>query len=275
MSDRDIDAYLSLPPMHPDDLAPEESSADAADDFTDYADDEVEDDGSLDLSAPLQPEEDAEDSDEDGDDSEEADDDDDDRDWLIERAKKADEYERFLAHQEQKRQEQAAEAYWNERLDMANKHFAAREAAIYAEADNSLNPVGYLKHELPKLQREASQWYGEYRDNRERALWDFANRQNIPTLAARVVEHYKLPKEAVNDLLEYAPEQMEREAQKMRSRLIKERKHQKEIDQLKRKAANRKIGSTPLTTGTGRSRSAGWDKMTDEERYFATPWSRG
>lgn len=270
MSDSDIDSYLSLPPMYPGDDAPELSPQDAAGEDTDFDDDEV-DDGSLDFSAPDLPDEDAEDADEDGDEDDEEDGDDD-RDWLIERAKKADEYERFLAQQERERRESEAVAWWDKRLAEANSFFKAEEQAIYDNADSSLNPVGYLREELTKLNRKAMAWYGEYRDNRERALWDFANQQQLPNLAARVVEHYKLPKEAVKELLEYAPEQMEREAQKMRSRLIKERNQQKQIDQLKRKTANRKIAATPLTTGTGRVRAKGWDQMSDEERYFAEPW---
>lgn len=256
--------------MYPDDSAPELSSADAADDSTDFDDEDV-DDGSLDFSAPDLPEPDAED-DEDGDEDDEGADGDDERDWLIERAKKADEYERFLHAQEQKRREDEATAWWDNRLADANKHFSARERVIYENAENSLNPVAYLREEMTKLNREANAWYGEYRDNRERALWDFANQQQLPNLAARVVEHYKLPKEAAQELLEYAPEQMEREAQKMRSRLIKERNQQKQIDQLKRKAVNRKLASTPLTTGTGRTRAKGWEQMSDDERYFAEPW---
>lgn len=255
--------------MYPDSSAPEDESADAVGEDTDYDDADV-DDGSLDLSAPYEPEPDAdEDDDEGGDDG---DDEDDDRDWLIERAKKADEYERFLAQQEQKRRESEATAWWDNRLEEANRFFKAEEQAIYDNADSSLNPVAYIREEITKLNRKAMSWYGEYRDNRERALWDFANQQNLPNLAAQVVEHYKLPKEAVRELLEYAPEQMEREAQKMRSRLIKERKQQKQIDQLKRKTANRKIAATPLTTGTGRTRVKGWEQMNDDERYFAEPW---
>jgi uncharacterized protein (DUF3084 family) len=238
-----------------------------------------EDDGSLDLRVP-EPEgtgedEEAPDSDDGAEDADGAEPEDD-RDWLIERAQRADELEREFAQQKASRQEAEAVAYWDDRLDKANKAFAAREEVIYQNAEQSLNGIAYLRTEMAKLNNEANAWYGQYRDNREQALWQFAHAQAIPQHAARVADHYKLPQEAVNELLDYPPDQMEREAQKMRKRLIKERTTQKQIDQLRRKEAARKIAAATVAPGSGRGASgAALSEMSFEDGYASIPWSRG
>jgi hypothetical protein len=112
-----------------------------------------------------------------------------------------------------------------------------------------------------------------FRDNREQALWQFAHAQAIPQHAARVADHYKLPQDAVNELLDYPPDQMEREAQKMRRRLIKERTTQKQIDQLRRKEAARKIAAATVSPGSGRGGSGkAISEMSFEEGYASIPW---
>lgn len=272
-------AYQSLPAFDAPDGAPSPAtpSPPALPDPTAPAPDDV-DDGTLDLREPDPEEPGVEEEAAVAADGAEEDDDDpeDDRDWLIERAQKADEYERFLAQQQSQQQEAAAVAYWDTRLAEANEHFAAREAVIYQNAENNLNPVEYIRREITNLNNEANAWYAQFRDNREQALWQFAQAQAIPQHAARVVDHYKLPKEAVNDLLDYPPEQMEREAQKMRQRLIRERTQQRQIDQLKRKAAARQIAASTVAPGSGRAAGgAPVSEMSFEEGYFSIPWRRG
>jgi hypothetical protein len=271
-------AYQSLPAFDAPDGAPPAAPSPAAPPLpTDDALD-AEDDGSLDLSGPdVESEGDDEGVavSEDGSEDEEAEPEDD-RDWLIERAQKADEYERYLAQQQSQRQEQEAVQYWDKRLAEANDFFARREAVIYQNAENNLNPVAYIKAEITNLNNEANAWYGQYRDNREQALWQFAHQQAIPAHAARVVDHYKLPKETVEELLDYPPEMMEREAQKIRARLITERKRQRTIDQLKRKEAARKIAAQTVAPGSGRAAGGRGDSAPSfEEGYASIPWSRG
>jgi hypothetical protein len=236
------------------------------------------DDGTLDLSEPDLEEPGAEEEAAvaaDGADEDEEEEPEDERDWLIERARKADEYERLLAQQQSQQREAAAVAYWDARLTEANEHFATREAVIYENAENNLNPVEYIRREITNLNNEANAWYAQYRDNREQALWQFAQAQAIPQHAARVVEHYQLPKEAVQELLDYPPEQMEREAQKMRQRLIKERTQQRTIDQLKRKESARKIAAKTVAPGSGRAASGAAASLSWEEGYSSLPWTRG
>jgi len=256
-----------------DDAAPEASSPTAAPEDTDLPDEDVEDE-SL---APVAP--DARDSEDasgeagatDGEDDGEPDD----RDWLIERAQQADAYERQLAQMQAKRQEEEATGHWNNRLEAANREFARREAVIYQNAENSLSPVAYLREEMTKLNNEANSWYASYRDEREQALWRYQHQREIPVFAARVVEHYKLPKESVEELLEYPMELMEREGQRIRATLIRERRQAKEIDQLKRKAAARALAAKTVAPGSGRAGGSGEMKFGTAEHYHAIPWTRG
>jgi hypothetical protein len=82
-----------------------------------------------------------------------------------------------------------------------------------------------------------------------------------------------MTQEAVNELLDYPPDQMEREAQKMRRRLIKERTTQKQIDQLRRKEAARKIAASTVAPGSGRGGSGKpLSEMSFEEGYASIPW---
>jgi hypothetical protein len=270
-------AYSSLPAFESPDGAPTPAapSPAATPDVTGPVLD-VEDDGSLDLRVP-EPEGTGEDEeaavDVDGAEDEGEPEPEDDRDWLIERAQRADELEREKAQFDAQRKEAEAVAYWDDRLNKANAAFAAREAVIYQNAEQSLNPVAYLRDEIGKLNNEANAWYGQYRDNREQALWQFAHAQAIPQHAARVADHYKLPQDAVNELLDYPPDQMEREAQKMRRRLIKERTTQKQIDQLRRKEAARKIAAATVSPGSGRGGSGkAISEMSFEEGYASIPW---
>jgi hypothetical protein len=273
-------AYQALPAFDAPDGSPTpaEPSPAATEVLTDPALDE-EDDGSLDLSVP---ERDGTGEDEEapvdaaGAESDEGGDPEDDRDWLIERAKRADELEREHAAQQFQRQEQEAVAHWDQRLAQANAAFAARENVIYQNAESNLNPIAYLKQEMANLKREADAWYTLEDQNREQALGQFQRAREIPQFAARVAEHYKLPQEVVNDLLDYPPEQMEREAQKMRQRLIRERKTQRQIDQLKRKDAARKIAAATVAPGSGRAAGGGSESNASfEESYASIPWTRG
>lgn len=269
----DIDPYLALGPMHAAGDAPESPAPAAVSADTDDFDDDDED-LSLPLAAPPEKTDGAPEQDEPDDDD--SDEEPTDHDWLIERARKADEYERYLAQQENARREAEATAEWDRKIDALNREYAERHQAIRENADQSLNPLPYYQTERDKLDHEMQVRYALLRDEREQALWQFAYQKSIPNHAARVVEHYKLPQEAINELLEYAPEQMEREAQKMRARLIKERTQQKEIDQLRRKADRRKLEANPLTTGAGRGAGGkAFAEMTDDERYMSIPWVRG
>ena len=272
------DPYFDLPPMPGrEEAAPDAPSPAAAAADTDDLDDAVDD-----LSLPL-PTPDARESAEqpeldETDDADGADDGEDeptDQEWLIERARLADEYEQRWARMEAERVEREATARWDQRLEQANAEFARREDVIYQNAENSLNPTAYLREELTKLQNEAMSWYAAYRDSREQALRQFNDAREIPLYAARVVEHYKLPKEAINELLDYPADLMEREAQRMRRDLIKERKAQKHIDQLKRKAAARAIAAQSVAPGTGRGGSGDSVQAGSDDHYFAIPWTRG
>ena len=266
------DPYLAMGPLHAAGDAPAPPAPDAVPDDTSDFDDGVEDFSLLDEEAPSGPQNvpdgDAGDGESDGEGE--------DREWLLERARRADELERLFGAQEASQRQQAAEKFWNDKLDQANNWFAGLEATAWANAEQSLNPTAYLREELTKIRNQANDWYATYRDSREQALWEFTQAQELPRYAARVVEHYKLPKEAVSELLEYHPDQIEREAQKMRSRLIKERKRQKELDQLKRSDWRRTNGQ-PLGTGTGRGAATGGGDVTpgSDEHYFAIPWVRG
>lgn len=268
------DPYFDLPPMHPPSGAPPEHAPSAATDSPTEPIDDAVDDDSLDFSVPDDDDtEDAGDDDE-GEDGEESGDDD--REWLLARAKQADAYERQMAQLQGQQQEQQAVAYWNARLGQIESELQAEEAAIYANAENSLNPIGYLRKELTALHNKATARYGEYRDAREQALWQFAHAQAIPAHAARVVEHFKLPPDTVEELLNYAPEQMEYEAGKIRARLINERKYQKQIRQLRAKQARQAIGA-PVAPGAGRAGAGAADgpKLGSDAHYMSIPWTRG
>ena len=271
------DPYLLLPPMHPEASASPEPTPPAADEFDADDLDDVVDDPSPSLALPERGET-GEPSE--GDDTEpvspEDGEDFDDRDWLIERANKADEYERYLESIRANAAEQKVTREWDDALATKNAEFSQREDAIFAQANESLNPVAYLREEMRKLNAEANGWYERYQQGRDQALSRFQLAREIPQFAARVVEHFKLPEDAINEILEYAPEQMEREAQKMRARLIKERKQAKQIDQLKRKAANRAVGANPLSTGGGRGSAGNGDiALGSDQHYHAIPWGRG
>lgn len=282
MTDAD-DLYMNLPPMRPVAGNAPESLPPAADDVdADDFDDDVEAESppapSPDRGASREPEAASEEPASDGDDADGEDGDEapDDRDWLIERARKADEYEAYLQRIREGAEEQRATRDLDARLAALNAEFAGREEDIYAQAKESLNPVAFIREEMRKLSAEADRRYQAYEAEREQALAKYEMARTIPQLAARIVQHYKLPDDAITEILDYPPEYMEREAQKLRARLIKERKQQQEIDQLKRSAARRKAAATPLTTGGGRG--AGGDGAPapgSDEHYGAIPWRRG
>ena len=271
------DPYLTLPPFDRpvDGDAPEPPSAPALpDDADDDFDEEVEDSPSA--AGPEDRDDDGEDEEQEseGGDAAETEGEEDDRDWLIERAKKADEYERQMAQYEAQRKQQEAEAYWNDRLNNAVNWFADKEARLYQQAEQSLSPVGFLQEKLSELSREKDAWFGQFYAAREQALWQFAEAQAIPNYAARVAEHFGLPQEAIAELLEYPAELMEREAIKLRNRLIKERNRQKEVDKLKRRDAARKRAAKTVAPGDGRG-APGKTVPGSDAHYFAIPWTRG
>jgi hypothetical protein len=162
------------------------------------------------------------------------------------------ERERRLAYEQEQRKNQA---YWDQIEGQAQEYFAWKEQAIWAEKDNRLNPEGFLQEQLAQLRLEQADWYRQFGNSINEARRQQYERNAIPGWAAKIASHYGLSEEQERDLLDYHPNQMKREAEKMartNARIAKLESAKKQEQRGKARSARFGGGKSPQTGGGSR-----------------------
>lgn len=193
-----------------------------------------------------------------------------------------DQWNAWNAQQEEVRlqnEQRAAEQYWDNALATANAQFAQKEQNIYREADQLRNEFGseyadrHIRTKTRELFNEYQGYLAQFHADREAGIWDIVKRAALPGYAAEVAEYYGLGRDSINELLNYPPDLMPREAERMkrdRDRLAAERR---KASQLARRAKNLEVGNKNVTPGEGRASSPDMELGSDDH-YNNIPWQR-
>ncbi len=195
--------------------------------------------------------EDDEDALQDDDEDADADDDEDedpeeDLDTLRQQAAEYNQLQRRLEYQAQQQRNQE---YWGGIEAQADAAFDAKYAFIQREKHQRLDGDTYETEALATLNGEIKQWYREFYASQNDARARAQEKAAIPVYAARVATHFGLSAEQANDLLEYQPQQMVREAQKVARHNEQLRKYQKNQTQNTRSNAQQKLAGNPVRSG--------------------------
>ena len=154
-----------------------------------------------------------------------------------------------MAQQEEQRRQQQAVAYWQQMEAQASAHFAAREQAIYAQAQQQYDPAAFIKQQTAYLNRERDTWNAQYRQVREQRLMEFAAQAFVPQYAQEVAQHYGLDQQGRQELMRYSPDDMPR----MAAHIAERQRLRRELDQYKRSQAARTVGAASPAPGGGRA----------------------
>ena len=190
-----------------------------------------------------------------------------------ERAAQAEAYEQQFAEQQRASRQQQAQAYWDNALGQAEYWFQSQEAQIYAEAEQSMNPVAYVQQRMGMLNTQRTNWLRDFHASREQAYYQFAMEQALPNWVREVAEHFDLDVGYVPELMEYPPDLIPREAEKIANRLRNEKARERKKQQDRRKRQRQQMAGSQVHTGVG-SGINGKVEPGSDEHYNSLPWVR-
>ena len=198
----------------PDDISPL-SDEPVAPDFELYDDDSEASDADEEMSG--EPDDEfVEDSPEALEDDEEDDDDDSaEDDETAELKRKIAEYEAQVRRAEYERQQAQNAQYWDNIEAQAEEYFNYELAKAKQEKHNYVDPDLYFEARLAELTTQERDWRRKFEGSKREAARQQYERAAVPTYAARVATHYDLTPQQAEDLLDYDPQIMVREAEKM------------------------------------------------------------
>lgn len=126
--------------------------------------------------------------------------------------------EQRLAAEEAERYRQQKEAAWGQTWNRGMAWFAQAEQAVWRNAENQVDPEGYVREKLSGLNQQRSQWIAEYYQNLDNSRQEEIARSRIPEFAQYLIQKLALPKTDYNRLMRYQndPDMMAQVAQDLR-----------------------------------------------------------
>jgi hypothetical protein len=239
---------LSDEPVEPDyELYDEDSEAsDADEEMSGEPEEEFVDEGTPEL------EDDAED-DEPADDDETA-----------ELKRRVAEYEAQVRRAEYERQQAQNAQYWDDIEGKAVEYFEYEYAKASREKDNYVDPDLFYAARTEELRKQERDWTRKFEASKREAARQQYERAAVPTYAARVATHFDLTPQQAEDLLDYDPQVMVREAEKMARYNAQITKLRNKNTQNSRKNAQDKLVKTGAVSGEGRGPAARIKRGSDE-----------
>jgi hypothetical protein len=202
-------------------------------------DDETEDDA-------LADDADEDDDEDDADDEEDAE--------KAELLRQKSELEQRLRQIDYERQQAANQAHWAGIQEQADAAFEWEWDEIQREKHNRIDPDAYERQEVAQWKSRVNDWYRRFNASINEARRAEMERAAVPAYAARLAQHFSLTDEQAQELLDYAPVDMPREAERRARVNAREAKLRKSAQQARRKAAREgKIAQGGNATGGGRS----------------------
>ncbi len=201
-----------------------------------------------------------------GDDSEDADDSDTESAELRRQLTELQARERRMAYEEQQRRNQA---YWVDIETQAEQYFAWKKEQIYQAATDYVDPDLFVRTKRDELDYERAQWFRDFFASQNEARRQQYERAAVPAYAARVATHYQLSDEQERELLDYPPDRMPKEAEKMARYNAREASLRTQSQQAQRKRTRdgRFATGAPTTGGSGRGSIVKVKRGSDEQLF--------
>lgn len=148
-------------------------------------------------------------------DDEETDDDDSEDDEVAQMRARLAEYEAQVRRAEYERQQAENQAYWDGIERQAREYFDWAAQDAWSRKDGFVDPDLYLRERMGEITAQQRDWYQRFYNSQNEARRQQYERAAVPTYAARVATHFDLTPDQAETLLDYDPQHMVREAQKM------------------------------------------------------------
>lgn len=237
MSFPDDNLPLSDEPVEPDyELYDEDSEAsDADEEMSGEPEEDFVDEGTPEL------EDDEEDDDASAEDTETA-----------ELKRKVAEYEAQVRRADYERQQAQNQNYWDGIENQAVEYFDYELAKARQEKNNYVDPDLYFETRLAELTAQERDWRRKFEGSKREAARQQYERAAVPTYAARVATHFDLTPAQAEDLLDYDPQVMVREAEKMARYNAEIKKLRAKTTQASRKTKQDALVKTGAVSGDGR-----------------------
>lgn len=129
--------------------------------------------------------------------------------------RKVAEYETNMRRVEYERQQAQNAQYWDNIEGQAVDYFEYEYAKASREKDNYIDPDLFLAGRTEELRKQERDWFRRFEGSKREASRQQYERAAVPTYAARVATHFDLTAQQAEDLLDYDPQVMVREAEKM------------------------------------------------------------
>lgn len=177
-------------------------------------------------------------------------------DELAERERRLAEREREIAAAESDRERAQAAGAWKQAWDRGMSWFGQAEQSVWRNAENAVDPEGYVREQLARLNNQRTQWIAEYYQNLDTTRQEQYARSRIPEYAAYLVETLSLPQDDLKRLMRYQddPDQMQRIANDLRDI----RQTQKTL------AAEKRSKNSPLSGSGGQAGARKAPRTLDE-----------
>lgn len=189
------------------------------------------------------------------------------------RARQAEEYEAHLAAEQAAAQQANNEAYWENAFAQGRRWYADQKARVYANADDAIAPVAYIRQQMEIVDDQYTRWLDETHAAREYAYYQVAVQEALPNWVAEVAAYYGLPRDVVPELLTYPPDIIPREAERMKQRRDADKAAKRKATQRIKAEQRKALEQNSVFTGSGRTVGVDIEAGSDEQ-YMTIPWER-
>lgn len=190
-----------------------------------------------------------------GDDEDEDDEDDDLAEQIEALRSEAAEAQRLRQWAAQKQAEEnhrQAQAYWTGQEQQIRGAYAQAWDALQHEVQQGFLNAQEATQRSMELLAGFDQDMGALHQRREAAWAQVAMRQSAPNYAAQIARQYKLTQAETQELLQYAPNDMAREAARIKKARSETDKLRAELDDLKRQLTAQQVAGRTVAPGGGR-----------------------
>lgn len=166
--------------------------------------------------------------------------------------RKVAEYEAQVRRAEYERQQADYKAYWDNIEAEAEYYFDYERAKAKQEKQNYVDPDLYYESRDAELVAQERAWRKKFEASKLSATQRQAQQATIPAYAARVATHFDLTPQQAEDLLDYDPQHMVREAEKMARYNAELKKLRSKARQTSLKDKQSTLVKTGAVSGEGR-----------------------
>lgn len=167
-------------------------------------------------------------------------------------AARARQWDEYAAHQQRLSQQRAAEAQWARQEQEADAYYNAAIAQAVRASHDALDPDAYWRQNGAPLMQQQQAWHRQFEQSKAQRWQEVAAVMALPQYAAQVAQQAGLAQDAAAELLNYHPDQMEREAARMRRDRDEKAALKRQATQRRRQELASELAGNTVSPGTGR-----------------------